>query len=96
MNGLFSIDCGTGRYGYCNKRIRTLEVVMLTRITTAALAITLLGASAFALAPLDTAGSAITAVEPLGGTTVIEKNSAWPLKSRMSMDPCAVTTCQEA
>jgi hypothetical protein len=69
---------------------------MLTRVATAALAISLLGASAFALAPLDPAKSAITAAEPPEGMTVIEKNSAWPLKSRMSMDPCAVTICQEA
>ena len=69
---------------------------MLTRIATAALAISLLGASAFALAPLDPAKSAFMAAEPPAATTVIEKNSAWPHKTRMSMDPCAVTMCQEA
>ena len=66
---------------------------MLTRIATAALAISLLGASAFALPPLAPIKSP---AETATGTTVIEKNSAWPLKERMSVDPCTVRFCQEA
>ena len=77
---------------------------MLTRFTTAALAITLLGASAYGLAPLEPVTSpvaslitsAVTSAEQPSGLTVIEKNSAWPLKTRMSMDPCTVRICQEA
>jgi hypothetical protein len=65
---------------------------MLTRIAMAALAITLLGASAFALAPLEP----VSGAKPDSGVTVIEKNSVWPLKQRMSMDPCTVAICQEA
>ena len=73
---------------------------MLTRIAIAGLAISLLGASAFALAPLEPAKAPATspgtsAAQP-AGHTVIEKNSVWPLKTRMSMDPCTVTICQEA
>ena len=73
---------------------------MLTRIAIASLAISLLGASAFALAPLDPAKAPETIIGTSAGQpaghTVIEKNSVWPLKTRMSMDPCAVTICQEA
>jgi hypothetical protein len=69
---------------------------MLTRFATAALAITLLGASAFALTPLEPIKSSFEDTKQPAGVTVIEKNSAWPLKQRMSMDPCTVTICQEA
>lgn len=69
---------------------------MFTRIATAALAVSLLGASAFALAPVGPDMSAKTGSGPTAGVTVIEKNSVWPLKQRMSMDPCAVIICQEA
>ena len=77
---------------------------MLTRIAIASLAISLLGASAFALAPLEPVKAPETSlgtsvgrsVGQPAGETVIEKNSVWPLKQRMSMDPCAVATCQEA
>jgi hypothetical protein len=73
---------------------------MLTRIAIAGLAISLLGASAFALAPLEPVKgpdmSVGTSAGQPAGHTVMEKNSVWPLKQRMSMDPCAVATCQEA
>lgn len=73
---------------------------MLTRIATAAMAISLLGASAFALSPLEparhAAASPLTSDATPAGMTVIEKNSAWPLRQYMSMDPCTVTTCLEA
>jgi len=77
---------------------------MLTRIAVAGLAISLLGASAFALAPPEpvktfetSLGTHLgTSIGQPAGETVIEKNSVWPLKDRMSMDPCAVTICQEA
>ena len=69
---------------------------MLTRIAIAGLAISLLGASAFALAPLEPIKAPVTSAGLPAGHTVMEKNSVWPLKDRMSMDPCAVTICQEA
>lgn len=68
---------------------------MLTRIAIAGLAISLLGASAFALAPLEPKAPETSVGQP-AGHTVMEKNSVWPLKTRMSMDPCSVTICQEA
>ena len=71
---------------------------MLTRIAMAAFAISILGASADALAPLEPA--ATEASRPVmnepSGVTVVEKNSLWPLKDYMSMDPCTVATCREA
>ena len=70
---------------------------MLTRIAIAGLAISLLGASAFALAPVNAPGeSPVPIAGQPSGQTVIEKNSVWPLKQLMSMDPCAVAICQEA
>ena len=73
---------------------------MLTRIAIAGLAISLLGASAFAVAPLEPLKASDTSLGTSAGQpaghTVMEKNSVWPLKQRMSMDPCAVTICQEA
>jgi hypothetical protein len=69
---------------------------MLTRIATATLAISLLAASALVLPVLERAKSFAAGAEQTSGVTVVEKNSPWPLKSRMSMDPCAVTICQEA
>ena len=69
---------------------------MLTRIAIAGLAISLLGASAFALAPLKPVKAPETSAAQTAGETVMEKNSVWPLKTRMSMDPCSVTICQEA
>ena len=73
---------------------------MLTRFAIAGLAISLLGASAFALAPLEPVkgpGMSLgtSAAQP-AGHTVMEKNSLWPLKQRMSVDPCGVAICQEA
>ncbi len=69
---------------------------MLTRGATAALAISLLAASALVLPGLEPAKSFAASAEQTSGATVIEKNSPWPIKSRMSMDPCAVTVCEEA
>ena len=69
---------------------------MLIRIATAALAATLLGASAYALAPLEPAKGPVAGAGQTSGVTVIEKNSLWPLKEFMSMDPCTLVTCQEA
>jgi hypothetical protein len=100
MNVVFSIGCVRRGYVRVNKRIRTdWRPSMLTRIAIAGLAISLLGASAFALAPLEPKApesSAGTSVGQPAGHTVMEKNSVWPLKTRMSMDPCSVTICQEA
>jgi hypothetical protein len=96
MNAMFSIGCVRRGYVRVNKRIRTdWRPSMLTRIAIAGLAISLLGASAFALAPLEPKAPETSAGQP-AGHTVMEKNSVWPLKTRMSMDPCAVATCQEA
>jgi hypothetical protein len=94
MNGLFRLDCTPGDYVLLQRtKTRTrLELLMFTRIATAVLAVTLLGASAYGLAPQEPVAS-----EPRpSATTVIEKNSVWPLKDRMTMDPCTVRTCQEA
>jgi len=69
---------------------------MLTRIAIAGLAISLLGASALALAPPEPVRAPEAISGQPAGETVMVKNSVWPLKTRMSMDPCAVTICQEA
>jgi hypothetical protein len=101
MNGVFSFGCDRCGYVQVNKRIRTdWRPSMLTRIAIAGLAISLLGASAFALAPLEPVKghetSLGTSAGQPAGHTVMEKNSVWPLKTRMSMDPCTVTICQDA
>jgi hypothetical protein len=97
MNGVFSNGCDRCGYVRVNKRTRTdWRSSMLTRIAIAGLAISLLGASAFALAPLEPVKAPETSAGQPAGHSVMEKNSVWPLKTRMSMDPCAVATCQEA
>ena len=64
---------------------------MFTRIAVTTLTLTALGAAAFAFAPGETVGH-----EPINmHMTVIEKNQAWSLKGRITMDPCAYTECQE-
>ena len=64
---------------------------MFTRIAVTALALTVLGAGAFAFSPTDPFKQDPRAVR----TTVFEKNQAWPIKGNISMDPCAQVTCTE-
>ena len=64
---------------------------MFIRIAVTALALTALGAGAFAFAP---AGHAIQDTSA-SRTTIIEKNQFWPVKGRITMDPCAEVFCQE-
>ncbi len=65
---------------------------MFTRIAMAALALSLLGAGAYAVsleAPATTA-------RMVDRTTVIQKNQSWPVKGLVTMNPCSVRACQEA
>lgn len=64
---------------------------MFTRIAVAALALTVLGAGAFAFSPEDPFKKDPRAAR----TTVFEKNQAWPIKGNITMDPCSQVTCQE-
>ena len=64
---------------------------MFTRIAVTALTLTVLGAGAFAFAPTDTAPQNSAAAR----TTILEKNQAWPIKGRITVNPCAVEACQE-
>ncbi len=59
-------------------------------ITIAAAAIGLLAAGAVAVA----ATVPETGV-PAANVTVITKNKSWPIKGLITMDPCAITACQE-
>lgn len=65
---------------------------MFTRIAIATLAITALGAGAFAFSPSQSAPGGLT--NP-AADIVIEKNSAWPLKGYVTTAPCAKRACQD-
>lgn len=62
---------------------------MFTRIAVAALAMSLLGAGAYAVNPKTPAPQSER-------TTIIEKNQTWPVKGLVTMDPCSIRACQEA
>ena len=62
---------------------------MPTRIAIAALALSLVGAAAYAVA------QAVEAKAPIQRMTIIEKNQSWPVKGLMTMDPCAALACLE-
>ena len=64
---------------------------MLTRFAVMALAVTLLGAGAYAV-NLETP----KATSSIERTTVIQKNQSWPVKGLVTMEPCSLRTCQEA
>ncbi|MGI9462585.1 MAG: hypothetical protein ACR2OM_01510 [Aestuariivirgaceae bacterium] len=64
---------------------------MFTRLAVTALTLTVLGAGAFAFAP----GELITDKAASARVTEIQKNQAWPIKGRITMDPCAQIQCEE-
>ena len=64
---------------------------MFTRLAVTALTLTVLGAGAFAFTP----GEQATITEASVPTTTIEKNQAWPVKGRITMNPCAAAACLE-
>ncbi len=64
---------------------------MLTRLAVTALTLTVLGAGAFAFASSEQ----ITKEAVSTRVTEINKNQVWPLKGRISMDPCAHIQCEE-
>jgi hypothetical protein len=65
---------------------------MFTRIAMAALALSLLGAGAYAV----TFEKPTVTADTTDRTTVIEKNQNWPVKGLVTMNPCSVRACQEA
>lgn len=62
---------------------------MLTRITIAVLALSLVGAGAYAM------GQAVEPEAPKQNVTVVEKNQSWPVKGLITMEPCKVRACLE-
>jgi len=65
---------------------------MFTRIAMAAMALSLIGAGAYAV---TTEMPTVTA-DSTERTTVIQKNQTWPVKGLVTMSPCSVRACQEA
>ena len=67
---------------------------MLKRTAATALALTFLAAGAFAFAPGANSQQQAADFKPAAMTT-IEKNQNWPLKGRITMDPCGMQSCLE-
>jgi len=63
---------------------------MKTLLATAIMTAALLSAGAFAN------DAATHAPAKLTNVTVIVKNQAWPVKSRMTLEPCRVSHCVDA
>ena len=64
---------------------------MLTRLATAALTLAFLAAGAFGFTQAEDAGKGAKAVH----TTVITKNSQWPLAGYITLEPCKRSICWE-
>lgn len=65
---------------------------MKTLIATAGLTIMFLSAGAFAGNDSGT-GPAMVTITKSKNVTVIDKNAAWPLPGRITVDPCAANRC---
>ena len=65
---------------------------MFARLTITALASIFLAAAAFAVTPHQPE----TAVFMPVNSTTIEKNSAWPVRGNITMQPCRITVCGQA
>jgi hypothetical protein len=64
---------------------------MLTRLATAALTLALLAAGAFGVSQAGDTGNSVEAAR----TTVIAKNSHWPLRGHITAEPCKETICMD-
>lgn len=65
---------------------------MMTRLTIATALIT----ATFALTAWTSLPRTGDMTAPKAGkVTEIQKNQIWPIKGRISMDPCALSACQE-
>lgn len=64
---------------------------MLMRLVIAGLAMTLVAATAYAVAPIKAVS---TGPQP-ANTIVVEKNQMWPVKGLITMEPCSLRACQE-
>ncbi len=67
---------------------------MIIRTTTTLLALSLLAAGALAFAPAAQSTQPATGVKPAAMST-FEKNQSWPLKGRITMEPCKYNLCQD-
>lgn len=64
---------------------------MLMRFAIAGLAMTLVAAAAYAVAPVK----AVPTGPQSSNTTVVEKNRMWPVKGLITVEPCSLRACQE-
>jgi len=62
---------------------------MLTRLATAALTLAFLAAGAFGVTQAEFTGKPNETLR----TTVIVKNSQWPLPGRITVEPCRYSIC---
>ncbi len=69
---------------------------MFIRFALTALSTAFLAAAALAVVPSQSQTAMIIPLNPSVNTTVIEKNSAWPVKQNISLDPCAKVSCVNA
>ena len=68
---------------------------MITRLTIAAMTTAFLAVSAYAVAPMQQQSAVLIPVKPVN-STVVEKNSSWPLRGNISMQPCKLSHCEQA
>ncbi len=91
MNGKHSAD-----YASAMQLLSKLGVVlagdttMKTTVATAILTVIFLSAGAFAGSDIR---KPVTAPAQYANVTVIAKNQSWPVKGRITMQPCAVNRC---
>ena len=69
---------------------------MFIRFALTALSTAFLAAAALAVVPSHSQTALIIPLNPSVNTTTIEKNSAWPVKQNISLDPCSKVSCVNA
>ncbi len=65
---------------------------MFIRFAVTAVATVFLGAAAWAVVPYKSESAVLV---PLNSST-LEKNSSWPIKGQISLDPCEKVACVNA
>jgi len=74
-----------------NAKAEPMQIATLKKVVTIATVLIALLSTAMALAAAQTA-----AEQAVNRSTNFEKNQVWPIKGRMTMEPCAVDLCLEA
>ncbi len=69
---------------------------MFIRFALTALSTAFLAAAALAVVPSQSQTALIIPLNSSINTTTIEKNSSWPLKHNISLNPCAKIKCVSA